>query len=85
MKTQWWLAELDQYGNPTLADGAHREMAGAEEALTILKRLGLAGERRFAIAEVRLSEPTGQHPAVDEESIATLNAIGLRPNNQVQR
>jgi hypothetical protein len=80
METQWWLAELDQYGNPSLTDGAHGERAGAEEALTLLKRLGLAGARRFAIAEVHLTDPTGQHAAVDEESIATLNAIGLRPN-----
>lgn len=80
MKTQWWLAELDMYGNPSLTDGAHGDRAGAEEALTIFKRLGLSGERRFAIAEVRLSEPTGEHGPVNEEAIATLNSIGLRHN-----
>lgn len=80
MKTQWWLAELDVYGNPKLADGAHDKRGGAEEALTLIRRLGLAKERRFAIAEVRLTEPTGKHGPVNEEAIATLNAIGLRPN-----
>lgn len=79
METQWWLAELDVYGNPKLADGAHNKRDGAEEALTLLQRLGLAKERRFAIAEVRLTEPTGEHGPVNEEAIATLNAIGLRP------
>lgn len=79
MKTQWWLAELDTYGNPTLSDGSHRDRAGAEKALTILRRLGLAKDKRFAIAEVRLSAPTGTHAPVDEGSIETLNSIGLRP------
>ena len=80
MKTQWWLAELDMHGNPKLTDGAHSVRAGAEEALTLMQRLGLAKDRHFAIAEVRLTEPTGKHGQVNEEAIATLNAIGLRPN-----
>ena len=80
MKTQWWLAELDVYGNPKLADGAHDKRDGAEAALTLIQRLGFAKERRFAIAEVRLTEPTGEHGPLNEEAIATLNAIGLRPN-----
>lgn len=85
METQWWLAELDLHGNPKLADGAHTDRAGAEEALTLLRRLGLAKARRFAIAEVRLTEPTGEHAPVNEEAIATLNTIGLRPNAEVRR
>ena len=80
MKTQWWLAELDMHGNPRLTDGAHGQRAGAEEALTLIQRMGLANERRFAIAEVRLTEPTGEHGPLNDEAIATLNAIGLRPN-----
>jgi hypothetical protein len=80
MKTQWWLAELDMHGNPKLTDGAHSVRAGAEKALTLMQRLGLAKDRHFAIAEVRLTEPTGKHGQVNEEAIATLNAIGLRPN-----
>ncbi len=85
METQWWLAELDLHGNPKLTYGAHADRAGAEEALTLLMRLGLAKERRFAIAEVRLTEPTGEHAPVNEEAIAALNAIGLRPNAGVKR
>ena len=80
MKTQWWLAELDMHGNPELTDGAHSVRAGAEKALTLMQRLGLAKDRHFAIAEVRLTEPTGEHGQINEEAIATLNAIGLRPN-----
>lgn len=74
MKTQWWLAELDMHGNPKLTDGAHSVRAGAEKALTLMQRLGLAKDRHFAIAEVRLTEPTGKHGHVNEEAIATLNA-----------
>lgn len=55
MKTQWWLAELDMHGNPKLTDGAHSVRAGAEKALTLMQRLGLAKDRHFAIAEVRRS------------------------------
>ncbi len=80
MKTQWWLAELDMHGNPELTDGAHSVRAGAEKAFTLMQRLGLAKDRHFAIAEVRLTEPTGEHGQINEEAIATLNAIGLRPN-----
>jgi hypothetical protein len=76
---QFWLADLDRYGNPKLIDGAHQDRAGAEQAATLIRRLGLSGDQNFAVAEVRLSKLTGEHGPVDEEAIATLNAIGLRP------
>lgn len=75
---QYWLAELDQYGNPKLIDGAHSDRDGAEEAATLLRRLGLAGVRKFAVAEVRITALTGQHGPLNEEALGTLNAIGLR-------
>lgn len=77
---QYWLAELDQYGNPKLIDGAHSDRDGAEEAATLLRRLGLARGRKFAVAEVHISALTGEHGPVNEEAIGTLNAIGLRPH-----
>lgn len=69
---QFWLAELDRYGNPTLIDGAHSERSGAEEALTLRKRLPMISieGRRFAIAEVHLTEPTGEHGPLDEVALA---------------
>lgn len=73
MSTQWWLAQLDPYGNPTLVDGAHRDRAGAEKAATIIRRLGLSQGKVYSIAEVRLSELTGEDSPVDERAIATLN------------
>jgi hypothetical protein len=73
---QFWLAELDRYGNPTLVDGAHSERDGAEEALTLRKRLPMlsTGGKRYAIAEVHLSEPTGEHGPLNEDALAELGA-----------
>ncbi|EBK6743100.1 hypothetical protein DQ691_23950 [Salmonella enterica] len=76
MKTQYWLAELDQHGNPTLIDGAHSDRNGAEEALALRKRLPMISTegRRFAIAQVNLSEPTGQHGELNEDALKALGA-----------
>jgi hypothetical protein len=76
---QFWLAELDRYGNPTLIDGAHGERSGAEEALTLRKRLPMLSTegRRFAIAEVHLSDPTGEHGPLNEEALQALGADAL--------
>ena len=75
---QFWLAELDVYGNPTLIDGAHLNRGGAEKAATLITQLGMSRGRTFAVAEVHLPGLTGEHPPVNEQAIATLNAIGLR-------
>jgi hypothetical protein len=37
---QFWLAEIDQHGNPTLHDGSHADRAGVEQAAYLLTRLG---------------------------------------------
>ena len=73
---QFWLAELDRYGNPTLIDGAHSARDGAEEALTLRKRLPMINTqgRVFAIAEVHLSEPTGKHGPLNEDALHVLGA-----------
>lgn len=76
---QWWLAELDQYGNPKLCDGAHSQRQGAEHALYLINRLGLSRGRRFAVAEVILTEAKEDPRGANEEALATLNSIGLRP------
>ena len=74
---QWWLAELDQYGNPHLCDGAHSHRAGAEKALYIYRGIGLAGTRRYAIARVELTDAVPNDAGVNEESVA-LCAQALR-------
>jgi hypothetical protein len=76
MNKQYWLAELDKYGNPTLTDGAHSDRNGAEEALTLRKRLPMISTegKKYAIAEVILSEPTGEHGDLNEDALKALGA-----------
>ena len=56
ISTQWWLAELDQYGSPKLVDGDHADMAGANRALYLINALGLGAGRKYAAAKVQLFE-----------------------------
>lgn len=75
-KTQWWLAELDQYGSGWMTDGPHDDRDSAEQALTIIKSLSfLNSDKDYAIAEVRLSKPTGVHDSVNQDAIDTLNKM----------
>ena len=69
---QWWLAELDQYGNPTLIDGAHGQRAGADQAFYLHSALGLAGSRKYAVARVELSEPVANGSNVNHDAVGTL-------------
>lgn len=67
MNIQWWLATLDQYGNPTLVDGAHLDRAGVDRAMEIYRlvnflpqslrrRSGADGHKKFAVARIELTE-----------------------------
>jgi hypothetical protein len=76
---QFWLAELDQYGNPSLCDGSHNDREGVEQAAYLLNRLGLAKQRRFACAEVILTPVAATPHDADEAALAALNSIGLKP------
>lgn len=74
---QFWLAEIDQHGNATLADGPHDGCDGVETALYIIKRLDLTRGRQFACAEVHLTEVEASPHKANETVLRTLNAIGL--------
>lgn len=76
---QFWLAKLDQYGNPTLTDGPHSNRDGVEQAAYLLNRLGLTKERQFVCAEVALTDVEPKAHDANEEALDTLNQIGLRP------
>lgn len=77
--TQWWLAKLDQHGNPTLVDGAHSDRAGADRAFYLHRRLGLDKAARHAVARVELSEPVLNAEGTDQAALQALNRIGLKP------
>lgn len=36
---QYWLVELDQWGNPTLIDGSHSSPEGANKAAYIIQAM----------------------------------------------
>ena len=76
---QWWLAELDPHGNPSLIDGAHSSRDGADQAKYLFDRLGFSGDRRLVVARVTLSEVKPSSKGVNEEALGALNSIGLRP------
>ncbi len=76
---EWWLAEVKEGHGSNLVDGAHDTREGAEEALTIFNKLGFSKGKKYKIAQVILSDPTGEHQPVNEDAIKTLNDIGLKP------
>jgi len=82
---QWWVADLDRYGNPTLTDGAHSEREGCEQALYIMRRLGLRPEQRRAICRVEIYPPEAKSHGANEDALNTLNGIGLGQNVQDHR
>ena len=75
--TQYWLARLDQYGNPHLEDGAHSDRAGVEHALFLIQGMNLAKEgERWACARVELTdvEPKAK-PDTDHEAVETMRGV----------
>lgn len=76
---QFWLAELDQYGNPRLVDGSHGDRSGVEQAAYLFSRLGLGKGKQYACAEVILTPVEEKSHGSNEDALSTLNSIGLRP------
>jgi len=67
--TQYWLAELDVHGNPTLTDGAHDDTDGANEALYLYKRLGFYKEDvRYAIAKIEIMDVEDKAFKINEDA-----------------
>ncbi|VVD74257.1 hypothetical protein PHO31112_00748 [Pandoraea horticolens] len=70
-RVQWWLADIDMHGNPTLSDGAHSDRAGADKAAYLHAALGLKHDRKFAVARVELFEPK---PSANALKLAALTS-----------
>jgi len=77
ISTQWWLAELDQYGGPKLVDGDHADMAGANRALYLINALGLGAGRKYAAAKVQLFEAVPDDRGVNQGAIKQVNRTRL--------
>jgi len=75
---QYWLAELDQYDNPTLIDGSHDSSEGATQAAYLIQTMHLGKpNRRFAVARVELSECVPSSKGVNHQAIRTINRMKL--------
>ncbi|MBR8137211.1 hypothetical protein [Burkholderia cenocepacia] len=72
---QWWLADLDQHGNPKLSDGAHSEREGADRAAYLHAALGLQRDRKFAVARVELFEPAPRSDGVDHGAVGICRSM----------
>ena len=77
MEVQYWLAELDQYGNPKLIDGAHSSADGANQAAWLIGAMNLGGDRprKFAVARVEISECVPTAAGVNLEAVRTINMM----------
>jgi len=75
-ETQFWLAELDQYGNPTLVDGAHSKPEDVQKARFLIESMKLGKpNRKFAIAKVELSECIPSNKGVNMDAIQTIKGV----------
>jgi len=73
---QYWLAELDQHGNPKLIDGAHSDAEGANKAAYLIRAMGLGKpDRKFAVARVELSECVPSSVGVNHDAIGAVNQM----------
>lgn len=75
--TQWWLAALDKYGNPTLTDGAHSDRDGADRAAYLIEAMSLSPGERYAVAKVELTAPRPSGSGVNHDAIAQINRAAL--------
>jgi hypothetical protein len=74
---QWWLASLDQHGNPTLCDGAHATREGPEKAAYLFGQLGLGRGQRYACARVEITPVEARAHGANGSALRALNEIGL--------
>lgn len=76
---QWWLVELDQYGNCSrMVDGAHEDADGCNRAAYLIKAMHLSSENyRFAVAKIEL------FPC--EPSSKGVNQAAIQQNNKARR
>lgn len=67
---QYWLAEIDQHGNPKLVDGSHDSPEGCNQAAFLIQGIGLGKPaRKFAVAKIELSECVQSGANVNHEAV----------------
>lgn len=79
MKTQYWLVTVDSYGNPTLKDGGHWNVEGANQAMYLYNSLGLCEEgETYAIAKIDILPVVSSYKGVNKEAISVINRSRLQ-------
>lgn len=74
MNIQYWLVTLDQYGNPTLRDGGHWDIEGANKAMYLYNSLGLSKtDEKYAVAKIEILPVVASDKGVDKGAINTIN------------
>lgn len=75
-KPQYWLAEVDQHGNPTLVDGSHDKPSGVEQAMYLLRKLGLAkAGQKYGMAKVVITDVEPKSHGAHVGSIEACNIM----------
>ena len=75
-KPQYWLAEIDQHGNPSLVDGPHSRPLGVETAMYLFKRLGLVRRgQKFGMAKITITDVEAKSHGAHEGSIEACNIM----------
>jgi len=78
VKTQYWLVTLDQYGNPTLRDGGHYDLEGANKAMYLYQSLGFVEDgEKYAVAEINIIDVKPSDKGVNKEALNTINKSRL--------
>ena len=74
---QWWLVELDQYGNCSrMVDGAHSDAEGADKAAYLIKAMHLpSANAKLAVAKIELYPCEPNAEGVNHEAVASVNRM----------
>lgn len=69
-KTYFWLAELSQYGYACeLCDGPHSEREGVEQALYLIRGMGLERGRKFCCVRVEQSDVEAKPHGTNQDAL----------------
>lgn len=76
MQVQWWLSQLDQYGNVAcLLDGAHSTRDAVNRAFYLHQRLGyIKSQFKYAAVKCEVHDVTPDPAGVNEEALDTISA-----------
>ena len=70
-RVDWWMAEVSQYGYASeLCDGPHSDREGVEQALYLIRGLGLERGRKFCCVRIEQSEVLPVDCDVNHEALA---------------